>query len=373
MAKLTDQQRQAIITELCTNSDGWKQQGDREILNGFSDDKLLLLQDDHAKKSQAVAVANAACTGFTHEGNEYRINHKTGKWEMRTVANAKSKAPSDDYDEEDEDGEEEMAENRKAKGKKQMAANNGYAPQVRRREPQTLEEVLNRLPPEAQQLLANAQAIELREKDKIISELLANAGINDEQEKTAQRERLLRRSLPELENDLRLMPKQRPEDLATVMNKAQRPRHRGEEVLVPPSSDQLWAEVTDNEASDEDGDTSFDDDRGSDDLTKLSPKQRKLIENAMLVEQREKNRLIEEIVANLDDSIDEAMHVAKLQAKSLEELQDMLAFIPKRKSPAVNYFSATPVLSGRFTQAKEDDDLLLPPSSGWGDLNGDGQ
>lgn len=78
--------REAIINELVTNCNCWKGENDKEVLNGFSDEKLTELKKQLDKNKNLEAVANAAKKGFeSQEGHKYTFNENTQKWEGKPV------------------------------------------------------------------------------------------------------------------------------------------------------------------------------------------------------------------------------------------------------------------------------------------------
>src|SRR5262245_51774610 len=85
MPKLKANEREKIIEDLIANCDCWKGAEDRDILETFSDDKLITLKSNYERNAQAIAVANAAVTGFTEGNKAYRVNPQSGKWETAPI------------------------------------------------------------------------------------------------------------------------------------------------------------------------------------------------------------------------------------------------------------------------------------------------
>ena len=80
---LNRKERQEIIEDLTTNDDGWKEDGDDEVLNELSDEKLTVLHKVSTNSRRAIDVANVAVKGFRNDddGTAYRINPENGQWE----------------------------------------------------------------------------------------------------------------------------------------------------------------------------------------------------------------------------------------------------------------------------------------------------
>ena len=154
---LNPRQRGAIIEDIVANSPCWDE-GDEETLNAFSDEKLVQIQEYTQEAARAYSVANAAAEGFDNgQGQAYRVNPKTGRWESRVTneggeSNFVKKKPG--KEEPDEEGAGfDYEGTRVDKGEMENNSRGG-----RRR--MTQEEIMRSLPPEMQQMIANAQQIE---------------------------------------------------------------------------------------------------------------------------------------------------------------------------------------------------------------------
>lgn len=354
--------RNETINWLVANSDTWTKPGDRDILAALPDSKLADLRKHAEMHNKAITVANAAVHGFADGGKQFRLNPESGAWEQRVVENAadakepkkamNKKKPDPDMEEEDEEEEEEELE---------------VNAKPRRKAPQTLEDFINSAPTEVQNMLRTAQAVEQREKDKIIVDLLVNVAEGDRE---AHRQRLSARSIEELANDRALMPKiAKTEELdrATRSNRGQVANfadHEGnEDMLVPQTID--WSPVangkdakpSDTQPVQNSGGGEFDDQW----LQSAPSKIRVAVKNAMAIEQREKDKIISEIVANIADEQAERRMVARLRTKSLEELRELAVLAPKKEAPKrPNYFGSAAPAPGSVLNNSSEDVLPLP-------------
>ena len=146
VAKLTAKAKKGLVDGIIANCDCWKED-DRETLNAMDDRALKGLQsgiEAEQKTKEQEAVVNAATKGFKdQDGNSYTFNQETGEWEAKKV--------------------EEPA----------GTPTNNSATDTEPKK-QTAEEWYASAPPEVQEVVANAKAIQDGEKEKIISNLLGN-------------------------------------------------------------------------------------------------------------------------------------------------------------------------------------------------------
>lgn len=177
--KLGDKQRELLIYDLTTNCDCWKHPGDKEVLNGFTDAKLLQLKEAAAKEQDNAAVANAAREGF-QEGNKV---HKYDAARKQFVTNAVAD-PDDDDDDDDEKG----------KGKTMEKPNCNQL---------TDDQWLAQQPPGIQSAVRTALKVEKREKQRLVQRLTANLA---EDKRARATERWMGKSLSELEEMAELVP-----------------------------------------------------------------------------------------------------------------------------------------------------------------------
>lgn len=188
--------RKATIDFLVTNCDCWKGTGDREVLNGLTDEKLTTLKAGAEKAQQAEAVANAAREGF---GIPSTITVNAMPAFIKDAI-AKKKAAEDAADGGADDDEEDDAGDKKGKKTVKNTAT----------KPPTANEWLASAPPEIQSAVRNAMAIEQSERDRFIQRLTANlAG----EAKQALVNRLSTKALDELK-DLALLVPVRRDDVA---------------------------------------------------------------------------------------------------------------------------------------------------------------
>lgn len=153
--------KQALIHWLTTNCDCWS--GDEEVLGNMSEAKLTLLKDSCQEATNNALVANAAISGFSHEGRDFRFDTATGGFVTRN-ADFPMEGADGSYEEDEEEDEEKEGEN-------PMARNN-YVPQ---RRPKNMQEWLKLAPPEALEVWNHNTAVHNAAKHDIIERLKAVA------------------------------------------------------------------------------------------------------------------------------------------------------------------------------------------------------
>lgn len=389
MARLTDVERQAVINEITANSPAFK--GAEDALSELEDDKLTALRDQGKDTAKALTVANAAVRGFSDGSNDYRLNPETGNWERRPAAerealkdassmaaNKKKKPPfikeaiEEDEDEDDEEEtEDEEASYVARKNAKRIRGKPAFNEQ--RRKPADTESWFNSAPPEVQEVKREAEEIVQREKDGIISQLLANVS---PAEQRTQRERFQSYKIGDLRNFLSIMPKPETDSspyqpLSNRSRSAQR-TERDEDLLIPQAitfgkDDEAQVANRKEQAlqplANED---SFDEEE----YLKNAPaafRNRWQAANALVEQQR--HTLINDIVSNIRDEEAADRLFQRLQNKSLEELKD-LAYLRKgdrdEQPRQVNYFGSA---GGPTTLNKGDpnEDVLPIPTMNWED------
>lgn len=387
---MTEQERRSAIDWLVLNCDCWKGSGDREILNRLPDSKLEDLRDAAERNTHAIAIANKAVQGFTYEQAGkgkgevlFRYNPEQDDWQFAVNTEEEEEEPKrkkhSEYEEEDE---EEAVENRLDLEELAPARRGG------RQRPRTTDDWFRNAPAEVQNTFRFAREVEQREKDRIVSEILANANIS-EQDRPVHRERLMRRSVEELNNDLALLPKSpKQEDLNRAAGAA--PTGNGRTARAPsgfpgaePGDEDMLITPTMNWRSvDGKGDEpvavrngvgggSYVPTANSEEWLKEAPPEiRSVVRHAMAVEGREREKLIEELTANFQGSEDQERRlVARLKNKPLEELRDLVALTPRKDPvPKPNYFgSAAPLVNGRPDDAQVD--VLPPPRMDYSSVN----
>lgn len=400
---LNPNERKAIIDFLTTNCDCWKGNGDAEILNRMTDEKLSVLKVSAEKEKHMMQVANAAANGFADGGSAYRINPETGKWEKRVdngpLAGMGVKAPpvkkaapqgegqarpdldaagrrgmmetlgTDDAGMTDDQVSRENRRRMRGQGTVNSDDEPAPAPAPPPR-PRTTEEWLRLAPPDVQNSWRTVQDIERREKARIINEILLNSNIV-EQDRQVHHDRLMRRSVEELSNDLAMMPKVDNEE-----RRPQRTRPSGQS-KPRPADDMLhlptinWQEVNGQETSNAQQPSVLDNNdyeleqSEQEVINQLPPSLRRKVMQANVIENRERQTLIEELVTNsgITDEEAEKRLRARLVNKSLEELQDLMLVSPRRESARINYFGASaPTTTNRAIDAE---DVLPLPTMDW--------
>lgn len=372
--KLSDTDRQSVVAYLTANCDCWKGEGDAEILNRFSDEKLLALKG----QTQAVVVANAAVGGFRDGDHAYRINPDTGKWQKQPVTNMGASKKDEDEDKDKDDEDEEYTKKEMKKRMADMASKSGKSSktdnQAAPRKPKTLDELVKSgfLSTELQATITNAQQIEQREKDSLVGQLIVNVA---EADRPAQRERLQRRSLDDLRNDLALVPKS---PTAEEVNRATQAVANKRRPAFPPDDadgDILglptwnWQE-TSGPAEDKPASARVENvditEMTEDDWLQSAPAHiRNKFNAAIAIESRERDKLIGELTANVADEDTERRLVARLRNKSLDELRDMLSLVPRQQAKP-NYFGASaPLTNTRPAGADVNEDVLPLPAWNW--------
>lgn len=160
---LTPKQRQDAITSLTVNCSCWKHEGDREILNGLSDDKIEHLIENLEETTRNSEVVELVTNGVFDEeqGFGFRIDPETGNPQM-TVLNKEVC-----YDDEEE---EEVTPT----PRKKMTGNKG--------KDMTPQQVFNMLPPDMKKHYQKLAANEKRRKEALITKLTANIEDDDERE-----------------------------------------------------------------------------------------------------------------------------------------------------------------------------------------------
>lgn len=168
--------KEQYIAWLITNCDCWKSAGDRELLNNFSEEKLKAMKEHEEKEKQKTAVVNAAKAGFEHGDVGFTFNEATGKWEVKTktpppVVNT---APVQSIP---------VAQPVKAK---------------------TAEEWLSEAPPEVRAVIQDGLQASQRQKQQLVDRLTAN--ISDAGEKKIKNDRLITKSLTDLQDMVDALP-----------------------------------------------------------------------------------------------------------------------------------------------------------------------
>lgn len=347
---LNEQQRGILADQIISNSESWKGEGDKETLLTFSDKKLVQLRDAAVKESQAIAVANAAVAGFSDAtGNSYRVNPETGKWEHKAVTTAKN---TTDTTTTTKKTEEKVANTTQSKKKKSNE-----------------EDWMDSVPDHIKEEWLTLKKIEQSEKSKLINSLLANC--TSEQDRNIQTERLQKRSIEELKQDLSLLQRNEVKEVTKTTKKTRQVVDNNDVLTMPvinwnqeqgkeETSKTVYKEVEEVEEIEEDW------------LERLPSRERSRVMNALAIEEREKRKLIDELTANstLDDEAESRL-ISSLSRKSIDELRDLTLLKGTTKETKNNYFGAS-VANANNSYHKANDpneDVLAVPRINWNEGN----
>lgn len=198
---MTQEEREAIVNELVTNECCWTED-DREVLMNLSDGSLLREKKRIDAESNAALVANAAKKGFEDAlGNRHAFNPAKNRWETQLNNN---QLPPDEDEEDMEEDMEEDEEDEDVRDKKPAKKAPPVPPAVKNQRPMTEKEWFDTAPAFVKSAVRNAMAIEAKEKQGLIDQLVAN--IKDEDKRTAVENRLKGKSLEELRDLQALAP-----------------------------------------------------------------------------------------------------------------------------------------------------------------------
>lgn len=390
---LTQEQRQEVIRHLTTNCDCWKHSGDAEVLNRFTDEKLVSLKDHAIKEAQAIVVANAAVNGFTDGDNAYRVNPETGKWERKVVANQPFKKKDDEDEDEEEEDEEGGKKKKKAyeenmegedeeevekKNKKRMAGKE-KATENRStvRKAQTTEEYIKQAPVHIREQLENthryAQQVVNREQDALISKILANVAESDRQ---SYGDWLKGQNLEFLQNMLGIVSRSVAENQGagkrqnTSRRQVQNTEEENDALDIPIIN---WQEVGDENSGSKkhiatantSADDGFIDANDEELLQQLPPRLRNKVLNANAIEEQKRREIIDDMTANMGDEESEQVRKA-LSDMPLKKLQVLQTLPQKQKEPVrPNYFGASVPSLNNFRGADATEEALGIPTINW--------
>lgn len=161
---MTENERNKAIKYITTNCACWKDEGDVDVLNEFSDEKLANLVSTAKGHREAEAVVNT----LREYDSELTVNAMPAF--IKKAIEKKKKAKAEDEEEEvenmdEEEEEEEVVPPTKNKGGKSATKNE---------RPMTAKEWLKNAPSEIRSVVHNAMRRELAEKQKLISVITAN-------------------------------------------------------------------------------------------------------------------------------------------------------------------------------------------------------
>lgn len=323
MAEFSQEDRTKLVDGLIANCDCWSEE-DRGVLNSFTDEKLT------AHMKLVVEVAN------------------------KKAAGGGSKDPMPPEDEELSDEE---------KKKKEAEVDNAVT--------LTAEEWLEQAPPEVQNTFRYAHQIETEQKDNIIGQLTSH--ITDNAEKKIQEERLRGRNLEDLRNDLTLLPPKpvvteqavntATEDdskwLSQVVSKMGK-QHEDEPLLLPTMNFDGSTEEQVGVVADSSNLTAEEWLRQA----QIPQGVKSVVKNAMQIDARERDEIITRLISNVEDTNQRFRMRDRLEQKSMDELQEMLALVgnsPAPKTTPPNYAGASaPATDRRMSDEERDDILPLP-------------
>lgn len=90
MSKLTDNQKKEHVDYIVANCDCWKGDKDKDILNGFPDEKILSIRKgvetsvaNEQKRRQLEATIINSTSSFEQDGKVFTFNKETGKWDSK--------------------------------------------------------------------------------------------------------------------------------------------------------------------------------------------------------------------------------------------------------------------------------------------------
>lgn len=367
-------QRQKMIDAIVANSSVWDE-GDADVLNSFSDEKLTTLYEHEGQVQQAFAIANAAVSGFADDssGTAYRMNAETGQWERSGAANCNDgmRKPAGggggEYPEEEE--EEEPGMNRRRDNVRRSSTTTNR----RSRTNMTTEEWLRNAPQAVQDAYRYSMEVVNREKEKIINEILTNSRV-PETDRAVHAERLSRRSIEELKDDLSLLPKVPVDNEDSSTRNRRRPSrnggHRDEDMLDLPRISFGKDEVGKDGGQQSSTHNSLDEGDYLDEdewLRNAPPQIRQKVMNASRLESQEREKLIEQLTENVEDDEDAHRLRNRLSTKSVEELKDMLVLSNRsRDDRRGDYRGASGGVVNQLRQAAGDPDDVLPvPRIDW--------
>lgn len=384
---LTAEQRQEIVTDLTTNCDGWKSDGDAETLNALPDDKLVALGRQNT-------IAKMAMKGFRDPtGNSFRLNVTTGQWEGKKqapapaskkkapVANAPKYGPGADEDEEDEEDmdEDEMEKENKKRmfGKKKSGTQNAF------RKPRTPQEWYDAAPAEVQATVNAAKQWEESERNKLATRLAANVA---EEERPQRLDWLRTQPLEVLQNMTSMLPAPaRDTRHGSAGTRIASPTLTGvveedDEVLGLPTinwSDpdaDLYGRSKASQAESRSQRVAAEYEDEEETLAALPASVRNRLAEADRLVAREREGLIEQLTANMDEEEAEAF-ARKWTNRPLADLRDIAKIAPKRGGQQGNvYFGGgggSPLGNARaggglFSPSGGDDTEVLPlPTTNW--------
>jgi hypothetical protein len=281
----------------------------------------------------------------------------------------------DDPEHREEEEEESYPQNRRRSSSSSSSTNN-------RRKPQTTDDWFKSAPDSIKETYRMALEVTNREKDKIISEILINSRV-PESERAVHAERLSRRDIEELREDLALLPKislnnEEGDDNPKPKRKRSRTNNAAEQdTLHLPKME--WGKVDDGKGTTSNQDSvhnSFDDEpMDEEEFLKNAPASiRQRVMNASRVEAAEREKLLDQITANMDEGEEQRLR-NRFATKPLEELRDLLLLSGGKKSGGRTDYrgAAGGVINSFRNVAGDPDDVLVPPKIDWAEVSKNGK
>lgn len=343
---LTKEKRTELVDGLVTNCDCWNE-GDKEVLNSFDDAKLKMLTENLTRtdtnESRSSSTTSMNLGEVSDADIEKEVKNRNRRMERNSAENA--------------EGETTTTENTK---------------------PVTAQDWLKAAPPEIQNTFKYAQQIEIGEKDKIIAKLTANIQGAD---KRIHQERLRKRPLDDLRNDLTLLPTVEEttpttnEDtggssyLSSLLNRVNQESDEGDPLMVPTIN---WGESEESvTAAVENGYNSMENPNPGNDaewLRNAPSNVRSMLQNAVKIQEGERNKLINHIVKNVEGE-DKLRLIDRLSHKSLEELAELTVLSGGEVSTTANYAGAagTPPVTNQSLDEEDKNDILMLPTMDYGE------
>jgi hypothetical protein len=327
MDPLTEEQRAEMVEQLIGNCECWDED-DKDVLVSFTDEKLQRLMDNVKEEKPAPVL------------------------DLNTISN------------------EELVEEMKRRNKE-------IEPDPVQNKTLSPEEWLDQAPDEVKTTFRYAHQIEQEQKEALVEKLTSN--IKDGADRKIQAERLLQRSIADLKADVELLPE--PQPVETVENKEKGSTNDSDSAWLSSAMSKLGQDPEDdplplptiNWGSEENKQdlvspgvtqSGFQD---PDKWLQSAPTPiREVVQNAFKSEQREKDEIISQLVANVEDSSKRFRLRDKLELKPLAELREMTELIPKQQVETPkrsNYVGSAAPATNRLSDTDKEDILPLPSMS----------
>lgn len=369
---LKPEEKEAIIKDLTANCECWKGPNDATLLNSMPDDKLTELQKDMKNKHHAFTVANAAIKGFSDsDGNVFKLNPANGKWEQKAAEKTQQVQTGN-------------AGNPFAAVTQPATQNT----QTQQPVPRTMsaDEWWKTAPDGVRETYNESREIVNREKERLIDRLVSHL---PEGEREMHRQRLVNRSVKDLESDLAMLPKASPKRETTSVNSNREEEQFEDDMLTPmtmnwekdtngrsvPRAQVVATETTTRNTQN----FSIQDDAQIEDIINSLPAQfRNRFSDIFQLEADEKSRLIRQLTENCRNEDQEQQMTALLSRMTVNQLRTMAGTFGgssnnHERSSGDNYFgAAAPAGTGSriMNEGGPDDetDMLVPMTFNWDEI-----